>query len=140
VFEAYYRCRMAEIVGEPLQTVDGLGEPQVVAVLAGRALVVPRALLEYYAVAGNHWINTNHQRLISIEELEWEDTRLVFMVENQAVALWAVLQEDLSEPDPVVWEGMNGDVVEWHPTKYRVSQFLMCMWRFVMTGEQEEPV
>ena len=96
-------------------------------------------MAEYYAVAGNHWINTNHNRLIPIGELAWADDRLVFMEENQAVAFWAVVRDGLSEPDSVVWEGMNGATVEWHPTKYRVSQFLMAMWRFVMTGEQEQP-
>ncbi len=136
MFDSYYRRRFAEL-GEPLTDSDGLGDAAVAAALAGRRLLVPAALSSYYAVAGRHWINRQHNRLYPAGELVWEGDRLVFMEENQCVAFWAVAGSDAEAPDPVVWQAPNTEPLSWFTEPYRVSQFLMAMWRWQLTGEQE---
>jgi hypothetical protein len=102
-------------------------------------LVIPAALRDYYSLAGRHWINENHNRLRPIAGLEWMDDKLIFMEENQCVALWGIRRSDLRRSDPLVWQGVNGDPIEWFAEDYRLSQFLMAMWGWIMTGEQEPP-
>lgn len=137
MFKDYYRRRFAEL-GEPLTESDGLGDDAVAAMLAERGAVIPAALAEYYAVAGRHWINRQHNRLYPIGELEWQGDRLVFMEENQCVAFWAIARADAGAPDPVVWQAANAEPINWFAEDHRVSQFLMAMWRWQMTGVQED--
>jgi hypothetical protein len=73
--------------------------------------VIPRALFDYYSVAGGHWINEHHDHLRSIEELEWMDDKLVFLDENQRVVYWGIDRPDLKTADPIVWQGVNGESV-----------------------------
>jgi hypothetical protein len=70
------------------------------------------------------------------------------MEENQAVAYWGVKQEDCSLHNPIVWQGQNinsiereleDETIEWYAENYRISQFLMEMWKWLLTGEQEQP-
>ncbi len=143
MLKAYYRRRMADITGEPLAPDQWLGDDAVAAAVACRGLVLPGALLDYYSVAGRHPINRQHNRLYPLDELTWEDGRLVFMEENQCVAFWAVA--DARRADPPVSTCLNQDPWEWrpepdwHPHPYRLSQFLMAMWRFQYEGVQEDP-
>jgi hypothetical protein len=134
VFKEYYCRRFAEM-GESLTDADGLNDGEVAAVLAERKLVIPSALADYYAVAGRHLINRQHNRLYQIGELEWRGDRLVFMEENQCVAFWGIARADVATPDPVVWQAPNADPLVWFPEEYRVSQFLLAMWRWQLTGE-----
>jgi hypothetical protein len=71
------------------------------------------------------------------------------MEENQSVAYWGIKREDCSLPDPIVWQGQNinsiefeiedDEPMEWYAEPYKISQFLMAMWKFTLTGEQEQP-
>jgi hypothetical protein len=136
VFKGYYRRGFAGL-GEPLTDADGLGDEAVAAALTERRLVAPAALADYYAVAGRHRINRQHNRVYSIGELAWQGGWLVFMEENQCVALWGVARADAGAADPVVWQAPNAEPLDWFAEPYRVSQFLMAMWRWQLTGEQE---
>ncbi|MFO0889129.1 MAG: hypothetical protein U0790_08310 [Isosphaeraceae bacterium] len=139
MFKEYYRRRFREILGDPPGTEEGLGDQVVRDDLDRTGLVIPTALADYYVVAGRHWINEHHNRLRPITALEWLDDRLVFMEENQAVVFWGIPNSDLDQADPIVWQGVNGERVEWYPEDYRLSRFLMAMWKWTMTGEQEPP-
>jgi hypothetical protein len=139
VCKQYYSDRFRQIFGSPPEPSDGLGDDAVRVKLAQAGLVIPAALFDYYSLAGRHWINENHNRLRPIEELEWMGDKLVFMEENQCVAFWGLCEADLEESDPVVWQGVNGEPVEWYAEDYRLSRFLMAMWKWTKTGEQEEP-
>jgi len=75
----------------------------------------------------------------SIAELEWRDDKLVFMEVNQCVVFWGIRRADLEEADPVVWQGINGEPIEWYAEDHRLSRFLMAMWKWTMTGEDEMP-
>ncbi len=90
-------------------------------------------------MAGHHWINENHNRLYPIEKLEWMGDKLLFMEENQCVVFWGIDRADLEEADPIVWQGVNGEPIEWLAEKWRLSRFLMALWKWTMTGEIEEP-
>ncbi|OCQ90622.1 hypothetical protein BCD64_28590 [Nostoc sp. MBR 210] len=139
MFKEYYSRRFQEIFGSSLEVTDGLGFEAVQAKLAERKLKIPQALIDYYTLAGQHLINKEHNRLLSIEELNWIDSKLVFMQENQCVVYWGIDQADINKQNPVIWQGINGDVIEWYEESYKLSQFIMAMWKWFVTGEQEEP-
>ncbi len=108
--------------------------------LARLGMVIPVALFDYYSLAGRHSINENHNRLRPIAELEWMEDKLVFMEENQCVVYWGIRRADLGENDPIVWQGVNGEPIEWYAENYHLSRFLMAMWKWTMTGEVEPPI
>jgi hypothetical protein len=132
MYKDYYNRNFTEIFGASLQVTDGLAEITVQTELAARQLLLPQALMDYYAIAGQHWINKHHNLLYSIQELEWVGNKLVFMEENQSVAFWGILETDLREADPIVWQGVNGESLEWYSEDLTVSQFLMEMWRWTL--------
>jgi hypothetical protein len=139
LFKQYYKDRFREIFGAPPSRSDGLGDNAVRAELRRIGLVIPRALFDYYSLAGRHWINENLNRLRTIANLEWMDDKLIFMEENQCVAFWGIEKSDLSRADPLAWQASNNDPLQWFAEDYRLSQFLMAMWKWIMTGEQEPP-
>jgi len=63
----------------------------------------------------------------------------MFMEENQWVVYWAIDESDVNNPNPVVWQGTNSDAIDWYEEQYKLNQFLMAMWKWTVTGEQEEP-
>jgi hypothetical protein len=78
MFKDYYNHRFQEIFGSLLQESDGLGDDVVQAKLAEQQIVLPKGLVDYYAIAGQHPINEEHNRLLPIEEIFWIDDKLVF--------------------------------------------------------------
>lgn len=139
MFKEYYSRRFEEILGSAPQPSEGLGDDVVQAKLVECGLMLPKALFDYYALASEHSINTEHNQLLPIEEIRWINSKLVFMEENQCVVYWAIDQADISSPNPIVWQGINSDTVAWHEEPYKLNQFLMAMWNWIATGEQEEP-
>ncbi len=137
MFKAYYRNRFATLFGERLINSDGLGDSAVANAINKRRLVVPRALADYYAVAGRHRINREHNRLYAVAELEWQDDHLVFMEENQNIALWGIPRSEVSQTNPIVWQASNPKPLTWYSEDCRLSQFIMAMWRWQLTGVQE---
>jgi hypothetical protein len=139
MFKGYYRRRFRELLGKPLAPSDGMGDRAVAKAVRRRSLVIPRALSDYYAVAGKHEVNTEYNRLLPIEELGWRGDRLVFMEENQWVAYWGIDRAACREPNPVVWQAPNNEPgpLEWYQERYLLNQFLMAMWRWQRTGVEE---
>ena len=75
----------------PLAPGDGVAEAEIAAAEARLGLKLPTVLREFYALVGRRKdINAVHNRLISLEESEVDQDRLVFYEENQAVVLWGV--------------------------------------------------
>jgi hypothetical protein len=60
MFKEYYSNKFYEIFGSSLSPSDGLGDETVRAELSKIGFSVPRALTDYYSVAGNHHINREH--------------------------------------------------------------------------------
>ena len=139
MYKTYYRDRFREIFGEPLKPADGLGKTSMRAALARSNLVIPAALFDYYIVAGRHPVNQDHDCMRPIGRLEWMGDKLVFLEENQSVAYWAIDRPDLEESDPIVWQGVNGEPIEWFAEGFRLSHFLMARWKWTITGVMEEP-
>ena len=135
MFQEFYQSQFIEMFGSGPEPADGLGEETVGAKLAQRNLHVPTALFDYYAVAGFHWINTKHNHLRPIDELDWYEDWLVFMDDNQGLVSWGIHRQDLSSPDPVVWQGIVGEEIDWFQEHSTLSRFLMDMWRETVSGE-----
>jgi len=126
-------------LGLSLQPSDGLGDDAVQTKLVEYRLTLPEALIDYYALAGQHPINVKHNQLLPIEQIKWMGSKLMFMEENQWVVYWAIDESDVNNPNPVVWQGTNSDAIDWYEEQYKLNQFLMAMWKWTVTGEQEEP-
>jgi hypothetical protein len=139
MFIEYYREEFARLFGGRPELSDGLGDEVVQAKLTALGLTIPTSLFDYYSVAGLHWINDNHDRLRPIAELEWMDDKLVFLEENQAVCYWGIRRDDLDVADPAIWRGDKGKPIEWTREGPPLSQFLMALWKWNMTGEWSPP-
>ncbi len=137
MFKEYYNRRFQEILGSSPHPLEGLGDDVVQAKMLECKLTLPKALFDYYALAGEHPINTVHNQLLPIEQIRLINSKLIFMEENQCVVYWAIDQADINSPNPIVWQGINGDIVAWHEEPYKLNQFLMAMWNWTMTEEQE---
>ena len=129
MFQELYQSQFIEMLGSGPEAADGLGEEAVEAKLSQRGLHVPTALFDYYAVAGFHWINTKQNHLRPIDELDWYEDWLVFMDDEQGIVSWGIHRQDLSSPDPVVWQGVLGEEIDWFQENSTLSRFLMEMWR-----------
>lgn len=100
---------------------------------------VPSAMREYYQIAGNHWLNSNHNQLRLPHQFEAAGDYTVFMDENQLVAQWAIHSPD-DEDDPLVYQGVSVDGdMDWHAESYTFSRFIIAMWKWILTGEPPSP-
>ncbi|MET9857361.1 hypothetical protein ABZY57_31080 [Streptomyces sp. NPDC006450] len=84
---------------------------------------LPTALWEAYGLFGRRADLTSVQdSLLSLEHLYVDDGALVFRLENQAVAEWAIRQEHLEDDDPpVVFRRKDSDSDPWMPFLDRFS-------------------
>jgi len=135
MFQEFYQSQFREIFGSAPEPADGMGEEAVQAKLAQRDLQMPAALFDYYAVAGFHWINTKQNHLRPIAELEWFQDWLVFMDDEHGLVSWGIHKHDLSSPDPLVWQGIVGEEIDWFQEHTTLSRFLTDMWREIASGE-----
>jgi len=97
---------------------------------------MPEKLREFYRRVGQvDSINRGFNHLHRPWEIEAERGYSVFMVENQAVAVWAFRSEDSNETDPCIYQGLcleNGKV-EWYREDFRCAEWLIGMahWQIV---------
>ena len=92
---------------------------------------MPAALNDYYRVAGELAINTEHNVLYAPEQLRIENGKLVFMEENQRVVFWGLDLKELKKPDPQVFQANNEAPLKWVPEGKTFSKFLIGMWRWL---------
>ncbi len=136
-FDLWYISQFRDTLREPLAESDRISEAEIDAALSGQQ--IPAAMRSYYHVAGNHWLNTNHNELRSLESLESVDDHTIFMDENQVVVQWAIRNADLALDDPVVYQGQPlDDGYEWYPEKHTFSRFMIAMWQWMLTGEEPD--
>ena len=136
MFEGYYKKELASLLGKNLNDPDGYGELLVKQELEKSNLTIPKSLFDYYSIAGKLFINTEHNKLYTIDQLEWIDHYLVFMEENQRVCFWGIHKDDVLKDDPIVWQGQNFKDIKWHKEPYTISDFLITMWKWILTGEE----
>ena len=132
MFQPFYITNFREIFGAAPHPADGIGDEAVETRLAQRGLRIPAALLDYYSLLGYNRIASEQKRLRTIEELDWHENWLVFMDDGHGIVSWAIHRRDLDNLDPVVWQGVHGEEMDWAPETSTVSQFLVEMWREIV--------
>jgi hypothetical protein len=141
MFAERYRAAFASL-GVPLRPKDVL-KPESLEHLKLEGLVLPKALRDYYLVAGNEeTLNHSFNRLLAPENVFVESGRIVFMEENQGVVYWGI-KPDGSE-NPTVEQGINieGKPIEWHSEDTDCAEFLevMLCWQASFGGGLKYPV
>jgi hypothetical protein len=136
-FDDWFIAQFRDKLLEPLAETDGVTDVEIEAGLNGASL--PQSVRAYWRVAGNHWLNTNHNQWLGLGEFQTNGEYTVFMIENQGVVAWAFRTDDLNAADPIVYQGPpDGASSEWHSEHLPFSQFIVAMWHWVLTGEERE--
>ncbi|MFD9514303.1 hypothetical protein [Streptomyces mirabilis] len=119
---------------EPISAGDGCSYEELTEAEYRLRSPLPIALCDVYGLLGRRADLTGVQdRLLPLEQLRIADGALVFRLENQAVAEWAVRQEDLEKDDPpVVFRRTDGSAPDWSPFLDRFS--LACVARLPDVG------
>ncbi|MCX2724213.1 hypothetical protein [Roseibium salinum] len=100
-------------------------------------LAAPVALRDYYEICGLHEINRLRNRLLPPEALAIRDGRLVFLAEEQECAFWGAARSGAT--DPQVWQGVAvvaDPNLHWFDEALLLSDFIIAMWRWELTGEE----
>ncbi|MFJ4611787.1 hypothetical protein [Streptomyces griseus] len=108
---------------KPVRPGDGCDSGELTEAECRLGSQLPAALWEAYGLFGRRPDLTSVQdSLLSPEHLHVDDGALVFRLENQAVAEWAIRQEHLTDDDPpVVFRRRDGDSDCWMPFLDRFS-------------------
>lgn len=113
-------------MGYRLTVRDGRAESRIAAAEKRLGVGVPKALRDYYLVAGGERrFNHIFDRLLAPSEWFVDSGHLVFMEENQAVVFWGTVATADPAPDPPVFQGVNGDPIEWYQEHEKCSVFLL---------------
>ncbi len=132
MFQPFYISNFREIFGFEPDSIDGLGDESVQTRLNQRGLWIPAALADYYSLFGYNRIASEQKRLRTIEELDWSENWLIFMDDDLGITSWGIHRRELDQLDPVVWQGLHGEHMEWAPETTTVSRFLVEMWREIV--------
>ena len=128
-FQKLYRKTYAEL-GFELKKSDGISKAAINKAEKNIGLTIPRALRDYYLVAGKEKkLNTAFQRLIPPEDWEIHQGKVLFMEENQWVVFWGVGIEDKQAKDPNVFQcaRVKRELKQWYDEESTCSQFLVFM-------------
>lgn len=91
----------------------------------------PKELKNYYMELGkSKEVNTSYNRLLPFEELNFNETYLIFYEENQEVCYWAIHKEDLKKENPCVYVGnsiQERESLEWHFSHQNLGEFFLDM-------------
>lgn len=80
-----------------------------------------------YLVAGRERrFNRALNRLMTPKKWFIDNSRLVFMEENQDVVYWGVKATSQADDDPPVFQGVNGESIEWYREHRHASVFLVA--------------
>jgi hypothetical protein len=121
-----YKEIVERILERDLLEVDGVSEEALAQAESRLGLRLPVALREYFLISGNaDDANRMHNVLFRPDEFVLEDGYLVFMEENQAVVHWGIPVDHLHEPDPDVWQRVNGLEPVWYSEELPFSSFVI---------------
>lgn len=123
------RYRQAfEALGRPLLPEDGIPDDLIDAAARRLGVMVPRALADFYRVAGRADDYTSaFNRLLPPEEWTLQDGTLVFLEENQAVVLWGIAATPNPGDDPPALQATNEPPLAWEQVGEHCSTFLLVM-------------
>jgi hypothetical protein len=129
-FQGRYR-RAYERLGHHLTQREGRSESRIRAVEKRLGVRLPDALRQYCLIAGaERRFNQAFNHLYAPTDWFIDAGRLVFMGENQAVVLWGTAARLQPDDDPTVYQGVNGESIEWYVEHERCSVFLLVMLRW----------
>ena len=124
-FQELYRKTYSNL-GFDLKASDRFSEKEILAAENKLGVVAPRALRDYYLAAGKEKkLNTAFNRLLSPQDWEIHQEKIVFMVENQRVVVWGTDPHGKS-PDPQVFQSptFKGKLNAWYDEGAACSAFL----------------
>src|SRR5437870_4993523 len=108
-FRERYTKMIRRHLGRDPKRSDGLAEAALRNCERNLGARLPESMRQYYLLAGRlDQLNKSHNVLFSLDDLRIEDGHLWFM-ESQAVVHWAIPTEQLSKPDPMVYQRVNED-------------------------------
>lgn len=115
---------------------DGCAEANLAKAESRLGVKLPLALRDYYLKSGEHELNQSYHHLIELGEMGFTDDYLIFLDENQSVALWGIPRKNLGEDDPFVWQGENSSPRQWESEGLTVSEFLemVLYWQAACGG------
>jgi uncharacterized protein (TIGR02996 family) len=121
-----YRTAFAALA-RPLTPKDGVPEERVAQEERRLGIRLPRALRDYYLVAGrSRRLNQAHDRLLQPNEWELASGKIAFLEENQGTALAGVRANDPAGDDPpVFWGYIIDENPRWQRHHERCSEFLV---------------
>jgi uncharacterized protein (TIGR02996 family) len=118
-----YRAAFAAL-DRPLTPKDGVSEKRVAEGERRLGIRLPRALRDYYLVAGSHRFNQVHNNLLPPKEWYLTSGKVVFLMENQGVWHCGVKVNDPAGDDPPVFGEYEGTSDRWRLPE-RCSEFLV---------------
>jgi hypothetical protein len=127
-------------LGRELTPGDACPESEVAAAEARLGLRVPKALRDYYLVAGREdGFNRAHDRLLPPGEWFVDQGHLVFQEENQSAVYWGVEAAPGPPDDPPVFQGVNDDSIRWFREHDSCRVFLTATlhWSGAFAGAME---
>jgi uncharacterized protein (TIGR02996 family) len=107
-----YRTAFAAL-DRPLRPKDGVPEKRIAEGQRRLGIRLPRALRDYYFVAGSHRFNDAHHHLLPPREWFRASGNVVFLVENQGVWQCGVKVNDRAGDDPPVFGQYEGTTDRW---------------------------
>ena len=91
----------------------------------------PKALRSLYQhLGGADDLMRTHNILRRLSELSVENGFLLFMDENQSVVSWGISIDDSENPNPEIWQRINGEMPEWHSEELTLLPFLESMFNW----------
>jgi hypothetical protein len=139
MFKSKYANAFKTLLGRNLKQGDGFAAPELAGCERRLRVKLPRALREYYEVAGKLSINTEHNILYGPKKLKIWKGKLLFMEENQRVVFWGLDAQELNLADPQVFQANNSAPIEWYSLEKPYSEFILSMWRWLRGFDAHEP-
>ena len=128
-YRKYYQ-QVYELFGYPLTRPSSVPAPMLDAAAKRLGVTLPAALRDYYGVAGRERrFSACHNRLLAPKDWRIDQRRLMFLEENQTALWWGVSTRSAGV-DPAVWQGLNGEPVQWSREHRKCSEFLAIMLHY----------
>jgi hypothetical protein len=137
LFADRFRAIVEALYGRCFTQADGIPESELDTILSRASYELPEALRDFYAVVGRFDpVMEAHNRFYPPGALTRMDGKRVFCEENQLVVFIAYDEEQGWRSDPPVYQGVNGEEVEWYLENERCSDFLagMIYWQALFGG------
>jgi hypothetical protein len=129
-FQVYYH-QLFNTFGYPLNKSTATSSSCLSEAAKSLNVVIPSALADYYAVAGNEkQFNQAFNLLMPIKDWYIDKNHLVFLEESQAGILWGVATNNPENDDPPVSQSVNHDKLQWFQDHSHCSQFLAVILHF----------